>query len=471
MTKISNSGNYMWSQNISDNFRKSDISKFNSKNQTEKIIDSKKLSVALKDFVPKIVKEESIKNSDGTVTTITTNSWGITLHVTKRKDKNGSEYEERIQKRNDGTIQAKTINKNNTSRTKFYNENGKLEFESMKTYKKDGKTIETESYIYYDTSKISKVVKNERHRFENGDELEIHYDMPPKNNSYATVYTKENGKSVEKHYDLTGTDMIRGNTKLDKNGNIFSISGKKPRISSKIENPGLAIETRHYYSYNDDGTIEERIVNANGDEKFKTYDNEEDLKKGVTTLDKTIAKKIKNGEIQFSKTNTHNQTTQADKAKPAQNRKKTSSKPIHKTYSGYTPKVGAPSRYHKDFVILEVNEDGTFFEESTKDKSKMLLCNKNGEVIGAYKVHKNGYKKTTYSKGKTKFTSVYDKDGRNTRLRQHQEGITNTRIKTPKGEILQKAQYDDGRVRYFKFNPQTQLYNIECDKNGNPVKK
>lgn len=258
--------------------------------QNESKVNTKKGTVKI-DKIPDWAKDlftvtniEQIKNKDGTVTTKRTYGYGGTLETTKRKDENGNEYEEHIQKYPSGNIQAKTIKNNESETGNYYDKNGNFMMKITKNFDKDGKTVISDSNINYATDKNGKTsVSAEIHRYENGDITEAYYNLPPDNKSKATIKTKENGKAVEKDYDMTDVNINRGEIKLDEKGNIITNDGIKPRITRKITDRGLPTEELSEYEYKSDGTIVETITDANGNKKTKYYDNEKDFENGVNT--------------------------------------------------------------------------------------------------------------------------------------------------------------------------------------------
>lgn len=157
---------------------------------------------------------------------------------------------------------------------------------------------------------------------------------------------------------------------------------------------------------------------------------------------------------------------------PAQNKsgvKKTENK---NKSGGYTPVVGAKSRYHKGFTIVKVNKDGTFVEQQDNNPNKTMLCNPDGSVKRVDIKNKDGsFKWTTYENGKPYKTCAFDKSGRQRSGRWHQDGETAILKPLPNGTRIRVDHFDDGSPnQYYAYNPKTNKWDIPCDKNGKPIK-
>ena len=243
----------------------------------------------LEDYL-KPIKEETVKNSDGTTSILKTYKDGRTQHITNKKDKDGKIYEERVTKRADGTLEAESIkNSDNVEETKFYAEDGKtLRSYSKNVYNNDGKTIKSYDIIDYEASELgtdeNPKILYETHKYENGSTVHVWYD--DEGTSHAKVETKEGNNSVKIEFDLSENEMEKGQVKLDDEGWPVSSDGKLVKITKKIVNEGLPTEEVHKYEYLDNGSVMETITGENGlGTRFKYYESPESLKNGKSTLD------------------------------------------------------------------------------------------------------------------------------------------------------------------------------------------
>lgn len=235
----------------------------------------------------KVVKEETVTNEDGTTTVVKTFADGGTLKITNKKDENGQEFEEKIQTRADGTVQAETKTyPGKTSETKFYDKDGNLEFSNFETYAEDGKTIKTKDFISYsgkDANGNPKIAQ-ERHTYENGTEASVRYNDDGKP-EVATIETKNGDNTVKYNFDLKGQNITPGSIKLDDKGWIATDDGKFPKLTSKtVINEELSTEITSKYTYNDDGTITEECFSEDGKTYYNYYDNIDDLRNGLDRL-------------------------------------------------------------------------------------------------------------------------------------------------------------------------------------------
>ncbi len=125
--------------------------------------------------------------------------------------------------------------------------------------------------------------------------------------------------------------------------------------------------------------------------------------------------------------------------------------------------VGDPSPKHKGFTIYAVRDDGDYWV-ATKDENKFLLCDRNGNVKEAQMFEGSKLVGTKYKNGKPTTTLWYDDQGNRSKKRDHIKGITSSYLTMSNGTKFQKSVYDNGKIEWFQYNPETKKYDIPLNK-------
>lgn len=339
-------------------------------------------TLKLKDaFKP--VNIETINNPDGSVTTVYTYAGGNkqTQNVKTEIDENGQEHKTTtvMDSNNNISLQIDEV-KGKSKKEMFYDKNGNLEQTTNYTYEQNSEGVpmqKTKDNIKYDTENVDKngkpIVLWEEHDYDNGKSLKVMYgdgSGEAGHRSYATVSTKEGNKAVELNYDMENIDVDRGNVRLDENGQIITKDGSKPKLKSKVTNPGLPTEQTTYYDYD---TKDNCIA--------RTYDA---LNRLISTdfLDKD------GNPIFENSTDSTKDTNSTDKANNA-NETSNSNEAKDSKYSENTYTVNKGESY-RNIIIRNLKEQG--IQNPTDSEIKEAMANFEERNPGAVKTAKNGVK-------------------------------------------------------------------------------